>query len=70
MREVIDHPNAVIIYFARTPEREALFRWIAITNTTDFKFFSKDGAPPYHSVQQAAAAGGLVCAVAPASSAG
>jgi polar amino acid transport system substrate-binding protein len=57
MREVIDRPNAVIIYFARTPEREALFRWIAVTNTTDFKFFTKDGTAPYHTVQQAAAAG-------------
>ncbi|BBF85733.1 ABC-type amino acid transport, signal transduction system, periplasmic component [Aquitalea magnusonii] len=57
MREVIDRPNAVIIYFARTPEREALFRWIAITNTTDFRFFSKDGSAPCNTLQQALAAG-------------
>ncbi|PXX51165.1 substrate-binding periplasmic protein [Aquitalea magnusonii] len=57
MREVIDSSNAIIIYFARTPEREPLFHWIAIINSTDFRFFTRDGAAPCHTLQQAIAAG-------------
>lgn len=57
IREVIDSDNAIIIYFARTPEREPLFHWIAVINSTDFRFFTRDGSAPYNSLQQAAAAG-------------
>lgn len=55
MREVIASRNAIIIYFARTPEREPLFHWIAIINRTDFRFFTRDGAAPCNTLQQAAA---------------
>ena len=57
MREVIASPMALIIYFARTPEREALFNWIVVTNTTDFRFFTRNGAAPCNSLQQAVDSG-------------
>ncbi|MBA4709217.1 transporter substrate-binding domain-containing protein [Aquitalea magnusonii] len=57
MREVIDSNNAIIIYFARTPEREPLFHWITVINSTDFRLFTRDGATPYNTLQQATAAG-------------
>ncbi|MBV8679255.1 MAG: transporter substrate-binding domain-containing protein [Aquitalea sp.] len=57
MQEVMVSTSALMIYFARTPEREPLFRWIAVTNTTDFSFISRDGSPPFDSLQQASAAG-------------
>jgi hypothetical protein len=46
MREVLASPTALIIYFARTPERDPLFNWIVVTNTTDFRFFTRNGAEP------------------------
>jgi len=57
MQEVLHSSNALIIYFARTPERAPLFRWIAVTNTTDFRFFTRDGTAPCNTLQQALAAG-------------
>jgi polar amino acid transport system substrate-binding protein len=57
MREVLASPTALIIYFARTPEREPLFNWIVVTNTTDFRFFTRNGAEPYNTLQQALANG-------------
>ncbi|NWK79575.1 ABC transporter substrate-binding protein [Aquitalea sp. LB_tupeE] len=53
MREVLASPDALIIYFARTPEREPLFNWIVVTNTTDFRFFTRNGAEPCNTLQQA-----------------
>lgn len=57
IQEVQHSTSAVIIYFARTPERAPLFRWIAITNTTDFRFFTRDGSAPCNTLQDALAAG-------------
>jgi len=57
MQEVTSSASALMIYFARTPEREALFNWIAVTNTTDFGFITRDGSPALDSVAQATAAG-------------
>lgn len=57
MREVLASPTALIIYFARTPEREPLFNWIIVINTTDFRFFTRNGAEPCNSLQQAVSRG-------------
>ncbi|WP_287880104.1 transporter substrate-binding domain-containing protein [Aquitalea sp.] len=57
MQEVTGSASALMVYFARTPERETLFRWIAVTNTTDFGFITRDGSPPLDSLDQATAAG-------------
>jgi polar amino acid transport system substrate-binding protein len=57
MREVLASPTALIIYFARTPERDPLFNWIVVTNTTDFRFFTRNGAEPCNTLQQAISRG-------------
>lgn len=57
MQEVMASSNALMIYFARTPEREPLFHWIAITNTTDFGFITRDGTPAPDNLEQALSAG-------------
>lgn len=59
MQDVVGSSNVLMIYLARTPQREALFKWIAITNDNGFSFISREGEPPVNSLQQASA-GGLI----------
>ncbi len=47
--------NGVIVYFARTPDRAAAYRWLGITNEIGFSFVRKAGDPAIDSLEQAAA---------------
>ncbi|MBV8048777.1 MAG: transporter substrate-binding domain-containing protein [Paludibacterium sp.] len=59
MQDAEYHNDTLIVYFARTPEREASFRWIDITNQTTFAFMTKEQAPPVDTLAQAQMLGAI-----------
>jgi polar amino acid transport system substrate-binding protein len=51
--DVKNGTDSIIVYFARTPDRETLYQWIETTNETDYSFATKEGTPPIDTLEQA-----------------
>jgi polar amino acid transport system substrate-binding protein len=51
--EVMHATDAIIVYFARTPERETSYQWLETTNETGYAFATKEGTPPIDTLDQA-----------------
>lgn len=51
--DVKNGTDSIIVYFARTPERETTYQWIETTNETNYSFATKEGTAPIDTLDQA-----------------